>query len=135
MTSISIRLAAGLAVLLALCMVTPACTTTPFDFGKAEQYISNAIAAGDYKTADRLITEEETEAPGGLNHDARLLRWATVKAKLGQYAEASRLIDQLLLEYPNSPSRSAAMSVREWVQAEQEILRRKGLDPRAAPVP
>ena len=135
MNHTSIRMAASLAVLLSLCAGLSACRTAPVDFGKAEKYISNAIAAGDYKTADRLITEEEAESAGGLNHDARLLRWATVKAKLGQYAEANRLIDQLLLEFPNSPSRAAAMSVREWVLREQEVLRSKGLDPRAAPAP
>jgi hypothetical protein len=105
----------------------------PFDFEKAHRRIDRAISSGEYETADRLLAEVLTEAGGGAFLDAFLLKRAFLNAKMGRYAESTDLIDQLLLEYPDSSHRDSALSLRQWVESKQGETHNKSPEPSVAP--
>lgn len=99
------------------------------DFNRAEQRILKAIADSQYEEADRLINEAESEAAGGVGCDRRNLRWALVKVRLGQYSEASNLVEQILFDYPESPSRDTALKFRKWLAEKQESTHNQASEP------
>jgi len=120
-----------------ICLVMTGCRTgnAPFDFEKAQRRIDKAIKSGEYATADRLLAELMTEAGGGPLLDALLLKRACLNAKMGRYAESTNLVDQLLLEYPDSSYRDSALSIRQWVESRQGTAHNQASEPSVAPAP
>ena len=124
-------------LVVAIVVVSSGCKTgtEPFAVQKTERRITEAIASGQYETADRFIAQYEAEAAGGLFCDRRLLRWALVKFQMGKYADATALTEQILNEDPESTCRDSALAIRKAIQEKENKSHNKAPESDDAPAP